>query len=362
MEKHTPLYFKHVEAGGRLVSFAGYKLPVRYNSIIKEHIAVRESVGIFDVSHMGEICIKGREALKLLQYLTVSDISSLQPGQIKYTLMTNESGGVVDDVLIYANDYGNYIIVVNAANRNKDYKWILKHQKFTNAVAEVLDRSDEFAQIAIQGPKSKELLSKLCDFLPEKYYTFNEHAVVLKKPCTVSRTGYTGEDGYEIYCDTYDAEEIWDALIKLGAVPCGLGARDTLRFEACMPLYGHELTDSISPLEARLGFFVDLDGEDFLGKDVLVKQKAEGITRRRCGLKLLSKGIARENSLIFNGDRQVGVVTSGIKSPTLGESYAMAFVEKSLSLLGTRLTIDVRGKKIPAQVVKMPFYKRKKKK
>ena len=358
--KKTPLYNQHVSLGGKMVEFAGFLMPVQYSGIIDEHNAVRNSCGIFDVSHMGEIEFTGPQAKKAIQHLTTNDISNMKPGDIKYTLMCYESGGVVDDLLVYMRDEEKYILVVNASNIEKDYKYMRDNNKYGAALC---DLSEDMAQIALQGPKSKEILESITADIPEKYYTFIE-TNIYSNYCFISKTGYTGEDGYEIYCPEDIAEILWEDLIQAGGddiTPCGLGARDTLRFEASMPLYGHELTPDITPIEAGLKYFVKIDkGNDFIGKSVLEAQINDGVSRRRCGLEIMDRGIVREGAKVFAGETEVGFVTSGTKAITLDKTMAMAMVDKPYNKLGTELFAEVRGRRLKCEVVKMPFYKKEK--
>jgi aminomethyltransferase len=361
MEKKTPLYECHVQAGGKIVPFAGYLLPVQYGTgVIAEHMAVRTSAGLFDVSHMGEVVIRGKDALKNIQMLVTNDCSHMYDGQVKYSPMCNEEGGVVDDLLVYRKKEEDYLLVVNASNKDKDVEWIRRH--LTGEV-EFTDISDDIAQVALQGPKSKEIMVKLAEEekLPVKYYSFTDHILVAGIPCLVSKTGYTGEDGYELYCRKEDATKLWDALLQAGdtvLIPCGLGARDTLRLEAGMPLYGHEMDDTITPIETGLGFAVKLEKEDFIGKKALLA-KGEPI-RARVGLRITGRGIAREHCPIYLGEQLIGSTTSGTHCPYLGCPVAMALIEKEHSVLGTTVEVDVRGRRITAEIVNLPFYKRTK--
>ncbi len=356
--KKTPLYDAHVDLGGKMVEFAGYLMPVQYSGIVNEHNAVRTSCGIFDVSHMGEIEITGEKSLDAIQRLVTNDVSQMEIGQIKYSPMCNEEGGVVDDLLVYKRGKNKYLLVVNASNTEKDYKFMRDNNIFGAAL---YDMSDDLSQIAIQGPKSASILKKITEDLPEKYYNFIEKTLY-SNSCIISRTGYTGEDGFEIYCPRDLVEILWNEIMETGGsdiIPCGLGARDTLRFEASMPLYGHELTEEITPIEAGLKNFVKNNKEnDFIGKEVLEKQIEQGINRRRCGLEILDRGIAREGAKVFLADEEIGFVTSGTKAITLNKTMAMAIVKKPYNKLGTQLDVEVRGKKLKAQVVKMPFYKK----
>jgi aminomethyltransferase len=360
MAARTPLYETHLKYGGRIVEFAGWDMPVQYEGIIAEHKAVREKAGLFDVSHMGEVTHKGPNAEKQLQYLLTNDFSQMKPGDIHYSPMCYETGGTVDDVLVYKLAESDFLVVVNASNKDKDVQWMLGNNKYGAAIEDV---SDKFAELALQGPKAEEILRKLVDAsrLPEKYYTFIQ-TKLYDHPCLISRTGYTGEDGFEVYLQPGDAPRLWDELMKkgeaLGLVPCGLGARDTLRLEAAMPLYGHELTQDISPLEAGLGRFVKLDKEEFIGREALAKQKAEGLKRRRCGLEILEKGIAREGAPVLLHGQPIGSVTSGTMAPWLGRPITMAMIAAEQAVAGNTVEVAVRGRILPAMIVKLPFYRR----
>jgi len=359
MAIRTPLYEEHIALGGRMTDFGGYELPVRYSGIIEEHNAVRNAAGLFDVSHMAEISIRGPKALDLLRYVCCSDMSELLPGGTHYSPITNDEGGIVDDVLVYCLAEEDYLMVANASNRHKVYSWLCEHNPMG---AEVADLSDSYAQVALQGPAAIKIVALLCaeENIPQKYYSFINNVKVGEFTCLLSRTGYTGEDGFEMYTAAENAVGLWRLLLEtgkeFGILPCALGARDTLRFEASMPLYGHELRDDISPLEAGLSRFVDLD-RDYIGSDALKEQKSAGLTRRRCGLELTDRGIAREGCKVYLGEEEVGFVTSGTMSPTLGKALAMAYVKTPYNKKGTELTIDVRGRRIAAKAVPMPFYK-----
>ncbi|PKM74507.1 MAG: glycine cleavage system protein T [Firmicutes bacterium HGW-Firmicutes-16] len=359
MEKKTPLYDCHVEAGASMVPFAGYLMPVQYTDIIEEHMAVRTKAGLFDVSHMGEVMISGRDALKNINFLFTNDFTSMTDGRVRYSPMCNPDGGVIDDLLIYRISEGRYIVVVNASNRDKDVDWMKSHI-FGQVTLE--DISDSVAQIALQGPKSKEILAKLTDIngLPEKYYTFAETCDVAELKCLVSQTGYTGEFGYELYCHADSAASLWKALIDAGKdeglIPCGLGARDTLRLEAAMPLYGHEMDDTVSPLETGLDFGVKLLKDDFIGKSALIARGEPKITR--VGLKVTGRGIIREHCPVFIGEEKLGDTTSGTFLPYLNGAYAMALINKSHSEIGTLVSVEVRGRRIEAEIVPLPFYKK----
>lgn len=362
MELKTPLYEAHVKAGGKIVPFGGYLLPVQYKEgVIKEHMAVRTQAGLFDVSHMGEILCQGKDALANLQMMLTNNFDNLTDGQARYSPMCNEQGGTVDDLIVYKKGEEDYFIVVNAANKDKDYQWMLDHQFGEVTFTDV---SDQYAQLALQGPKAMEILRKLApeENIPKKYYhaVFDTEAAGI--PCVISKTGYTGEDGVELYLDSKRAEEMWDALLAAGEeeglIPCGLGARDTLRMEAAMPLYGHEMDDQVTPLEAGLGFAVKMTKEDFIGKKAL-EEKGEP-ARKRIGLKVTGRGIIREHQDVYLGDRLIGHTTSGTHCPYLGCPVAMALVDADCTEPGTKVEADVRGRRVEAQIVPLPFYKRSK--
>ncbi len=360
MDLKTPLYDCHVQSKGKIVPFAGYLLPVQYETgVITEHMAVRKAAGLFDVSHMGEVMLTGSDALFNVQRIVTNDCSRMVNGQVKYSPMCNEAGGVVDDLLVYKINPEKYLLVINAANRFKDVEWI-KQNLSGSVVFE--DISDQTAQIALQGPNSAGILGKLCEAseLPVKYYTFKEKSMVGKIPCLISKTGYTGEDGYELYCSPADAADLWNMLMEAGSeeglIPCGLGARDTLRLEAAMPLYGHEMDDDITPLETGLGFAVKMDKEDFIGKSGMIARGE--IKRKRVGLNITGRGIAREKCPVFYEGKEVGVTTSGTHCPYIGRPVAMALLSTDYTAPGTKLEVEVRGKRISAEITELPFYKK----
>ena len=342
-----------------MVPFAGYLMPVQYTDIIEEHMAVRTKAGLFDVSHMGEVMISGSDALKNINYLFANDFTSMTDGRVRYSPMCNPEGGVIDDLLIYRMNQDSYMVVVNASNREKDVGWMKAH---IFGAVKLEDISDSVAQIALQGPKSNEILSKLTDAnkLPEKYYTFTETCDVVGIKCLVSQTGYTGEFGYELYCGADDAEKLWNVLLSAGKdeglIPCGLGARDTLRLEAAMPLYGHEMDDTVSPLETGLDFGVKLQKDDFIGKSALISRGEPKITR--VGLKVTGRGIIREHTPVFIGDEKIGETTSGTFLPYLNGAYAMALIDRKHSAVGTSVSAEVRGRRVEAEIVALPFYKK----
>ena len=359
MEKKTSLYDCHVAAGGKMVPFAGYLLPVQYGTgIIAEHMAVREKCGMFDVSHMGELLITGKDAKDNLNRLLTNTYVKIEEGRARYSPMCNEKGGVVDDLIVYCYDQEKFIVVVNAANREKDVEWIRKNL-FGDVHME--DISDGIAQIALQGPAYRDILAKLgAEPVPTKYYTFTPNAKIGGIICDISCTGYTGSPGVELYLQAEDAPKLWDMLLEagkeFGLIPCGLGARDTLRLEAAMPLYGHEMSDDISPLEANLGFAVKLDKEeDFIGKSALT---AMGNPKRnRVGIRVTGKGIMRGEEKIFVRDKEVGFTTSGTMCPYVNYAVAMAIIDVEYSELGTEIEAEVRGRRLSGIIVKMPFEK-----
>ncbi len=358
----TPLYEAHVAAGGRIVDFGGWALPVQYSGILEEHRAVRERAGLFDVSHMGEIHITGPEALSFIQHMVTNDCSAIQVHQVIYSPMCYADGGVVDDILVYRVCEDNYWLVVNASNADKDYEWIVRHAPGHDVT--VTNISPNVAQMAIQGPKAQAVLQRgtVEDLDAVKFFWCLPEATVAGRKCLISRTGYTGEDGFEIYCKPEDARHIWDTLLESGKadglVPAGLGARDSLRFEAALPLYGHEISQNITPLQGNLGFFVKLGKPEFIGREALAAQKQQGLASKVIGLELEGRGVPREGYPVVAGGQQVGRVTSGVFSPTFNKGLALALVSTEHTQVGTELAIDIRGKAVPSRVVKTPFYKK----
>ncbi|MCS6902863.1 MAG: glycine cleavage system aminomethyltransferase GcvT [Candidatus Bipolaricaulota bacterium] len=354
--KRTPLYEAHKRLGAKMVEFGGWEMPIQYTSIIEEHQTVRRSVGIFDVSHMGEIEISGRGALELVQKLITNDASTLAAYQVLYSPMCYESGGTVDDLLVYKLP-DRFLLVVNAANTEKDFEWV---QKNAAALSDVTVRnvSADYAQIAIQGPKAQELLQPLVELsLREMKYYWAVRTRLWDESVLLSRTGYTGEDGFEVYASPKIAQCLWDELLKAGATPIGLGARDTLRFEASYPLYGHELSDEISPIEAGLGWTVKEKSAEYNGKSVLLAQKRHGASRRLIGLKMLAGGVPRQGYKIFLHGSEIGFVTSGMYAPTLEGFLAMGLVNSSVSK-EEEFEVEIRGERRRAQRVSLPFYRR----
>lgn len=355
--RKTPLYERHVQNGGKMVPFAGYELPVQYEAgVMREHRAVREGVGLFDVSHMGEVRFKGPDALNNIQNLLCNDFLTLQDGRVRYSPMLNDAGGVIDDVLVYRKSEGDYMMVVNAANRHKDVAHIFIH-RFGDVTIE--DISDSVCQIALQGPKAERLMRTITHRLPEKYYSFIDPVKIDGMDCLISRTGYTGEDGFELYVDAAQGETLFDLLVThgrhFGLQLCGLGCRDTLRLEAAMPLYGHEMDDTVSPLETGLERYVKLDKDDFIGRRALLESGRP--KRARVGLKITGRGIAREHCPVLADGKPIGFTTSGTHCPTVG-AVAMALLDSRYQEPGTKLQVVIRDAPVDAQIVPLPFYHR----
>ncbi len=356
----TPLHDWHQSHGGRIVEFGGWLMPVQYSTIIGEHQAVRQRVGVFDISHMGRLTFDGPGMSDWLERVTTNHIAKLKLNQIQYSLMANADGGLIDDILVYYHQYG-YAVVCNASNRPAVLTQL--EQQRHAAAGNFHDRTQETAMIAVQGPRARETVQPLFDQPLDtvKYYYLAMGRLLGDVNAVVSRTGYTGEDGYELIVGADQAERVWNAVIESGQshgiLPCGLGARDTLRFEAAMPLYGHELSAAINPYAALVGWAVKLEKGEFIGREALQRWKNQP-GQTRVGLSLEGKRIARQGTTVFDGDRKAGTVTSGTFAPTLQSSLAMAFVEPSLATIGTRLEVDIRGHRERAEVVELPFYRR----
>ncbi len=357
--KKTPLWSEHKRLGAKLVEFGGWEMPLQYTSIIEEHKAVRERAGVFDVSHMGEILIEGADAVPFVDNLITNSVSKLKNGEICYSPMCYENATIVDDLLAYKFSDSKVLLVVNASNTDKDYEWIrsqMKHYRIN-----VKNVSNDYAQIAFQGPMAEKILKKVAgvDLSKIPFYSFTT-GQINGINCIVSRTGYTGEDGFELYFDPAAALAMWRKLIEIGednkVMPCGLGARDTLRFEACYMLYGNDIDDTTTPLEAGLGWTVDFTKPAFNGKDVLVDQKTNGVSKRLRGFEI-EGGIARHGYEIFGEDQKIGRITSGTKSPTLNKSLALGYVDIDHSKIGSEVFVDIHGKKVKASVIKTPFYR-----
>ena len=348
----------HEELGGKMVDFAGYFMPIQYEGVNAEHLAVRENVGVFDVSHMGEVFVSGENALDFLQYITSNDVSKLIPGKVQYTCLPNEQYGIVDDFLLYMIAENNYLLVVNASNIEKDLAWINKHNSFGCTIA---NQSDDYSLFAVQGSNAIELLQQLTQVnLSEiKYYNFKIGTIAGIENVILSRTGYTGEVGFELYVKNENAIALWKAIFStdIDVKPIGLAARDTLRLEKGFCLYGNDINESTSPIEAGLGWITKFT-KKFINSENLKKQKQEGVKRKLVGLEIIDRGIARKDYPIVNSDRkEIGMVTSGTMSPTLKKAIAMGYVATEFSEIGTEVFVKVRNKHIKAKVVQIPFLK-----
>jgi glycine cleavage system T protein (aminomethyltransferase) len=355
LAKRTPLYDWHVAHGARMVEFAGWDMPIQYTSIVEEHQAVRSAAGIFDISHMGRLVFEGTDSLDLIQRIYTNNAATMKEGQARYGLICNERGGILDDVLVYrwADGFG---MVVNASNREKIVDWIAKHQGGTR----VQDTTTQTFMVAVQGPGAVALSSGLVPAEVDKLPYYHGYRTTYRgMPSTVSRTGYTGEDGLEFMVSAEQAGTLWEELLKLGAKPCGLGARDTLRLEAGMPLYGHELTEDIDPFQAGLGWAVKMDKGDFIGREALARRRQDKSLRQRVGLELEGKRLAREGASVIKDGKVVGAVTSGTFAPTLAKAIAMAYADPACVAPGTACEVDVRSKPAAARVVPLPFYRRR---
>ncbi len=360
--RRTPLFDTHVAAGARMVPFAGWEMPVQYRSATDEHHATRQAAGLFDVSHMGEVLFEGPRALASLQRITTNDLNLCADGQAQYSCMLRPSGGMIDDIVVYRFSAEKLLVCINAANRDKDVAWM--KAEGTRDGCTVTDAGDAWAQLAVQGPKAAAILQTLTvtDLSTVKTYWFTE-GTVSGIPAIIARTGYTGEDGFELFCSPDKAAELWSALVSAGAplglIPAGLGARDSLRLEVAYRLYGNDMDETTTPLEAGLGWIVRIDKGDFVGRDVLVSQKSAGLPQRLVGFKLTDKGIARHDYPVLKDGAKVGRVTSGTLTPTVKEAVGMAYVPPALAKEGSTFDVEIRGKAVPAVVVKTPFYARK---
>ncbi|MCK5036642.1 MAG: glycine cleavage system aminomethyltransferase GcvT [Candidatus Sabulitectum sp.] len=359
MDKRTPLYDKHVALGATIQSFAGYLMPIKYGTIKKEHMAVRDSVGVFDLTHMGEFRVTGPDSTAFLDKLLTND-ASVDNGKAYYSTMCYPDGGIVDDLIVYRIGDQEYLMVVNAANLDKDWAWVQSHLQGFNV--NVSNESNETALVAIQGPRAQEVCSKLTDYDLDSigYYehTTGKFAGI---DALIARTGYTGEDGFEIYMKYPDAETVWDAVVQsgeeFGIVPIGLAARDTLRLEVGYPLYGNDIDHSTTPIEAKLGWVVKLKTDkSFIAREVLEQQKAEKPGRYLVGMVVTGKGFPRHGTPLYSGDRKIGIVTSGSIAPALNQAVCLGYVERGFQKRGSELEAEVRGKRIPMKIVKIPFY------
>lgn len=364
--KKTPLNKAHRDLSGKMVDFGGWDMPVQYAAgVITEHLRTREHSGLFDVSHMGEFWVEGADAVKFVDKLTTNDVTKLVDGQAQYSALTRENGTVVDDLLVYRFDQDKILLVVNASTTDKDWDWITSHKADENIT--LTNASADYCQIAVQGKDAIGIVQKLTDTNLEeiKYYHFTVGKVD-GVDAIISRTGYTGEDGFEIYANKDYAEQLWNKFLEVGnygdetgILPCGLAARNTLRLESAMSLYGHEISDEITPLEANLGWICKLKTE-FIGRDALVELKEKGLTRKLVGFEMIDKGIARDDFDVYIGDEKVGYVTSGSPAPFLKKNIGLAFVPVEFANVGQKIKIDVRGKRLAAEIVPIPFYKREK--
>lgn len=352
--KKTPLYQAFVDSGAKIVEFGGWAMPVQFSSIKEEHNAVRTNKGLFDVSHMGEVLIKGPEASQLVQYLLSNDTDKLEIGKAQYTALCNEEGGVIDDLITYQIGDNEYLLVVNAANTDKDFEWMKSHSDQFDA--EVSNVSDQYGQLAIQGPKARDLVQDLVDVdvSEMKPFEFKMDVTIFGKNVILSQSGYTGEDGFEIYCKSEDALDIWNGFLEYDVEPCGLGARDTLRLEAGLPLHGQDLTESITPYEGGIAFAAKpLIDADFIGKSVLKDQKENGSKRRTVGIEMIGKGIPRTGYTVMNKDgKEIGEVTSGTQSPLSGKAICLAIIDRDEFEMGKEIVIQVRKRQVDAKIVK----------
>jgi aminomethyltransferase len=359
--KRTPLYACHVALGARVVEFGGWEMPVQYSGIVDEHNAVRNAAGLFDISHMGEFEVKGHDALAFLQHIATQDVATIGEGQSNYALLCRPDGGIVDDIFIYHLPDG-YMVVVNASNIDKDFAWMLDN--ISGFDVELTNISDRASMLALQGPLAEAILAKATDVDAANvpFHGVTTGMLLGDIPALIARTGYTGEDGFELFIDDDKVEQLWDGLLALGKddrlKPCGLGARDSLRFEACLALYGHEIADDINPYEAKLGWVVKLDKPDFVGRAVLQQIKQVGVQRKLVGFELTGRGIARGGYQIHNlVDEAVGEVTTGMPSPTLGKNLGLGYLPTALATEGSEFDVIVRDRPVRARVVKTPFYK-----
>lgn len=362
--RQTPLNAVHRAAGARMVDFGGWDMPVEYSGLVAEHLAVRKSVGLFDVSHMGEIEVRGPQALELVELATTNRAASLEDGQAQYSGLLNERGGFIDDLLVHRVAADHYFLCVNASNQERDFAQIESINQFADAQATFV--SDNYAQLAVQGPNGLATLQKLTETpLSEIGYYWFTSGKVSGVPALIARTGYTGEDGFEIYVAPDEAARLWGDIMAAGEefdiVPCGLGCRNTLRLESAMALHGHEISEDITPYEAGLGWIVKTEKGDFVGRDALLRQKETGIPRKLFGFEMRGRGIARDEYPVMQGSQQIGIVTSGSPAPSLGQNIGMALVQTGKTEKGGTVEIQVRTRGVEAEIVPLPFYSRKKK-
>lgn len=364
--KRTPLADRHVELGARMIDFSGWYMPVQYTGIVDEHNAVRNAAGLFDLGHMGQVDVTGPDALAYLQYVTTNDVSRLGPGDAQYSMLLYPHGGVVDDIIVYRRPSGpGYFVVINAANIDKDVSWLVEQaEQRSDLDVSVEHVSDEYGMIALQGPNAAAIAAELSSVDLSDMDNFScRDTTIAGTPCLAARTGYTGEDGWEFYCPIDQTVALWDALMDAGSSrglqPIGLGARDTLRLEARMPLYGNEISDTINPLEAGLGWVVKLKKGDFIGQEALAAAREAGVQRRTVGFKLVERGgVPRSHFDVLVDGESVGFVTSGTASPTLGENIGLAVIDREFAGVGKPLEIAIRNRNVRAEQVKLPFYSR----
>lgn len=364
--KRTAVFNGYKTYGGKIIDFAGWEMPVQFEGIIPEHEAVRKAAGLFDVSHMGEVEIKGPQALEYVNNLITNDVSLIENGQIAYSMMCYPDGGIVDDLLAYRYSADKFLLVINASNIDKDVEWMLLNKGEFDV--EIQNISDNVSELAIQGPRAQEILQRLTDAsLPDiKFFYFKDGVMIDGQRCLVSRTGYTGEDGFEIYTSNEAVEKLWDRMLEagkeFGIKPAGLGARDTLRFEASLPLYGNELSKDINPLEAGFGMFVKLNKERFIGREALLKQKEEGLKRKLVGFEMKERGVPRHGYDVEADGERIGFVTTGYFAPFLQKNIGLALIDIKYSEIGSPIDIVIRNKKVKAEVISKAFYKKNYKK
>ena len=354
MIQKTCLYDNHVNHQAKIVEFGGFLMPLEYSDITSEHLAVRNNVGVFDCSHMGEILITGKDTLDFLNYLLTCDVKKVDPLKMTYGMMLYENGTVVDDLMVYKVNDEKCMLVVNASNTLKDYAHVLASIKDFNVTIE--NKSDDYGQLALQGPNAITKLQTLTTYnLSELKFLHFDYVNLMDKSFVISRSGYTGSDGFEIYGKPSDIVNLFEKLYSLGVVLCGLGCRDTLRFEAAMPLYGHEINDQVTPLEAGLSFGVSFDKGDFIGKNVLLKQKEEGLTKKLVGIELLERGIARGGYELYKGEEKIGEITTGYMIPNTNNVYALGFVKTEYSNIGEEISVLIRNRKVKAVIRNKKF-------
>ena len=354
--KKTSLYQSHLAIGAKMVHFAGFEMPMQYTGVVNEHLAVRHKVGIFDVSHMGEILVSGPNAIDLIQYVFSNDAQHLDVGQAQYGYMPNAKGGIIDDLLVYRTDSQSYLLVVNAANIEKDWNWLLTHNKVFGASLQ--NQSDQWSLIALQGPQATSVLAKLTntDIGSIPFYRFVYGKVAGIDQVLISATGYTGSGGYELYVPNEGAEKIWNSLIQNGAEPCGLAARNTLRIEMGYCLYGNDIDDTTSPISAGLSWCTALS-KDFVSKDQIEKQKVDGVSKKRVGFIVNERGIPRQSyGLVDENENDIGIVTSGTQSPCLEKGIGIGYVDREKAIVGNIIYVSIRNKQVPATITSLPFY------